>query len=94
MHVTTQDGIAFYETRPAGYEPIESINVESAGILSMKSLRDVKHELAVRASRVGGNAIVDFKYGQRSYGIFRSLFHLGDHYWHGAGTIARVPNTG
>ncbi len=95
MHVTTQDGIAFYEGTPDSYEPIEAVKIEIGGMLisqsQLKTLKDVKRELASRASRAGGNAIVNFQYGQKSVGFFRSILQLDDVNWYGTGTIARVP---
>jgi len=93
MHVTTQDGITFYEGTPDHYEPIESVRIESGEMLltqsQLKTLKDVKRELAARASEAGGNSIVDFEYGQKSVGWFLSILELDD--WYGSGTIARVP---
>lgn len=96
MHVTMQDGIAFYEEMPANCEVIESVKIEIGGMLltqsQLKTLKDVKRELAARASRAGGNAIVNFQYGQKSVGWFRSILQLDDVNWYGTGTIARVPS--
>ena len=96
MYVTKQDGIAFYEGTPDHYEPIRSVRIEIGGMLltqsQLKTLKDVKRELAARASKAGGNAIVDFEYGQKSVGWFRSILQLDDVNWYGSGTIARVPN--
>lgn len=95
MHATTQDGIVFYEGTPDDYEPIEAVKIEIGGMLftqsQLKTLKDVKRELATRASRAGGNAIVDFQYGQASVGFFRSILQLDDVNWYGSGTIATVP---
>lgn len=95
MHVTTQDGIAFYEGTPDNYESIETVKIEIGGMLisqsQLKTLKDVKRELATRASRAGGNAVVNFQYGQKCVGFFRSLFQIDDVNWYGTGTIARIP---
>ena len=95
MHVTMQDGIAFYEGKPQKFDPIQAVKIEIGGMLvtqsQLKTLKDVKHELASRASKAGGNAIIDFKYGQKSVGFFRSLLQIDDVNWYGSGTIARVP---
>lgn len=94
MHVTVQDGIAFYEGIPDKCDHIENVTVEIGGMLitqsQLKTLRDVKRELAAQAKRVGGNAIVDFKYGQKSVGFLRSLLQLDDVNWYGSGVIAIV----
>jgi hypothetical protein len=95
MYVTIQDGIAFYEGTPEAYDVIEPVNIEIGGMLltqsQLKTLKDVKRELAARASKAGGNAIIRFKYGQKSVGFLQSLFQLDDVNWFGSGTIARVP---
>ncbi len=95
MHVTIQDGIAFYEDLPDKYDRIESVSIEIGGMLisqsQLKTLKDVKRELAARAKSVGGNAIVNFRYGQKSVGFFRSLLQLDDVNWYGSGVIATVP---
>lgn len=94
MHFTVQDGISFYEGMPDNCEPIDSVKVEIGGMLitqaQLKTLKDVKRELAARATRAGGNAIVNFQYGQRSVGFWRSILQLDDVNWFGTGTIAIV----
>ncbi len=94
MHVTQQDGIAFYEGMPDKCEPLKPVKIEIGGMLvtqsQLKTLKDVKRELAARASRAGGNAIVNFEYGQKSVGFFRSIFQIDDVNWFGSGLIARV----
>lgn len=95
MHTTSYEGITFYEGRPNDYQPIEPLKIEIGGILltqsQLKTLKDVKHEMAMRATKVGGNAIVDFKYGQKSVGFLRSILQMDDVNWYGEGMIARVP---
>ena len=93
MHMTMEDGIAFYEGTPDGCEPIEQVSIEIGGVVTqaqLKTLKDVKSALAARALRAGGNAVVDFQYGQKSVGFFRSLLQLDDVNWYGSGTIARI----
>ena len=50
---------------------------------------DVKKKMAALAKEAGGNAVVQFKYGQRST-IWTALFGLDDVGWYGDGIIARV----
>ncbi|MCA9108551.1 MAG: hypothetical protein KDA52_01275 [Planctomycetaceae bacterium] len=96
MHVTMQDGITFYEGFPEIYQPLAKVDIEIGGMLvtqsQLKTLRDVKRELAARASKAGGNAIVNFQCGQKSVGFFRSIFQLDDINWYGTGIIAQVSN--
>ncbi len=93
MSYSIHDSIAFFETIPENATAIENVQIEIGGIISqaqLKTLKDVKRELAARAHRAGGNAIVNFSYGQKSVGFLRSLFQLDDVNWHGSGTIAIV----
>jgi hypothetical protein len=46
--------------------------------------------MVAKVRRVSGNAVIDFRYGQRSVGFFASLFNRDDVVWYGNGTIARV----
>jgi hypothetical protein len=52
----------------------------------LKSLRDIKHNLAVQAKRKAFNAVLDFKYGQKSK--FFAFDNVG--YW-GEGILANIP---
>ncbi len=60
------------------------------GSAQLKDLDDVERIMAEKARNAGGNAIVDFKYGQRSVGFVRSLFQRDDVNWYGEGKIAVV----
>lgn len=91
MYTTTADGITFVEGRPAGATIIGPVHVEIGGILTsaqLKNLDDVKKIMAERARSAGGNAIVDFKYGQKSVGFWKSLIDRDDVQWFGEGQIA------
>jgi hypothetical protein len=52
----------------------------------LKSLRDIKHNLAQQAKNKTYNAILDFKYGQKSK--FFAFDNVG--YW-GEGILANIP---
>ena len=52
----------------------------------LKTLADVKHNLAQKAKNKGANAILDFQYGQKSRWF--SIDHIG--YW-GKGVLAIIP---
>jgi hypothetical protein len=52
----------------------------------LKSLRDIKHNLAEQAKRKGVNAILDFEYGQKS-----RFFALDDVGFWGKGVLAKIP---
>ena len=59
----------------------------------LQTLDCVKDQLVEKAVAMGGNAIINFKYGQKASGWFKSsLFSLDDNIkWHGSGTVAVVP---
>ena len=43
-----------------------------------KTLDDVKHQLADTAKSLGANAIINFKYGQKSASFFRAILFATD----------------
>jgi hypothetical protein len=91
VYTTTFEGIKFVEGCPPSAKIIKPIRVEIGGVLSsaqLKNLDDVKRLMAKEARESGGNTIVDFKYGQRSVGFWRSLLDLDDVHWYGTGSIA------
>lgn len=93
MYTTTFDGITFVEGRPPTAKIVKPIRVEIGGILTssqLKNLDDVKRLMAKQASASGGNAVVDFKYGQRSVGFWKSLVDRDDVQWYGEGQIAII----
>ena len=59
----------------------------------IQTLDCVKEQLAEKAMMLGANAVVEFKYGQKSSGWFKSsLFSLDDNIkWFGGGIAAIVP---
>lgn len=92
MYFDCCDGIWFVEGIPKGAEIISSINTSLDGVFSqsqLKSLDDVKANMAVIAKKVGANAIIDFKYCQQS-SFWRSLLSLDDVRWEASGKIARL----
>lgn len=94
MVETSFDGVRFFEGRPANARAIEPVRVNLGGMVTssqLKSLDDVKREMARLATARGGNAIIEFKYGQRSVGFLASLFSRDDVRWYGEGQIASVP---
>ncbi len=93
MRAVLYRGIYFIEARPKDYVHLGNASVEVGGIFTpgqLRSLDDVKTLLVAEARKLGGNAIVDFKYGQRSVGFFRSLLNLDDVVWYGSGTVASI----
>lgn len=91
MYTSSFNGIKFIEGCPKSARIIKPIRVEIGGVLTsaqLKSLDDVKQLMASQAKAAGGNAVVDFKYGQRSVGFFRSLIDRDDVNWYGEGRVA------
>ena len=94
-YTTIYNGIIFIE----GYEPSAKIlgQVEYKKLFSynsqIKTLDCVKEQLAEKAITLGGNAVVEFKYGQKSSGWFKSsLLSLDDNIkWYGSGMAAIIP---
>ena len=93
MYISEYEGVYFVEGMPAGATVIKGISTVLDGCFSnaqLKTLDDVKREMAIQVKQSGGNAVVDFKYGQRSGGFWRCLFSLDDVCWNGEGKIARI----
>ena len=93
MRKTLCDGIAFYEGRPPSASCMQKLEARLGGVLKsaqLSTLDDVKRVLAAQAKQLGANAVVDFQYGQKSVGIFASLFSRDDVNWHGSGMAAVV----
>ena len=59
----------------------------------IQTLDCVKDQLIEQTLALGGNAIIDFKYGQKSSGWFESfLFNLDDNIkWYGSGLAVILP---
>ena len=59
----------------------------------IQTLDCVKDQLVEQTIAMGGNAVIDFKYGQKSSGWFKSsLFSLDDNIkWYGNGLAAILP---
>ncbi len=94
MFETVSDGIRFIEGMPKNCEIIGPVNVRIDGVFTsaqLKNLGDVKKLMAEKVKQSGGNAVVQFTYGQRSVGFFASLLFRDDVSWYGSGQIATVP---
>ena len=93
MYSDFSDGIYFVEGAPAGARRIAPVSTKIDGMFSnaqLKSLDDIKTAMAAEARRKGGNAVIDFKYGQRQRSFWGSLFSLDDVRWEATGTIALI----
>jgi hypothetical protein len=93
LYTTLFDGIKFIEGCPPSAKIIKPIRVAIGGVLTsaqLKNLDDVKRLMAAETRSLGGNAVVDFKYGQKSVGFWRSLIDRDDVNWYGEGRVAVV----
>ena len=89
MIVTVAAGVLFVEGECPGCHEIGPASVCIGGMFTqsqLKSLDDVKLQLAAAVTQMGGNGLIRFKYGQRSK--FWSLDGLT---WYGEGVAAEVP---
>ena len=80
-------GVRFYETTIHGVRFIKSISVTVDQSLSgqPRTLDDVKNEMAKLAKAYGGNAVMNFRYGQRHGSFLRVIMMQDEVYWYGTG---------
>ena len=93
MYTSEYKGILFAEGNIENAEPIGPISVTINGLLvqnQLKTLDDLKDKMVARVRARNGNAVLSFKYGQRST-FWRSLVGMDDVHWYGSGVIARIP---
>ena len=93
MFTSVFEGITFVEGCPRFATIIRPIRAEIGGVFTsaqLKNLDDVNRLLAAQVRSAGGNAVVDFKYGQRSVGFLASLFDRDDVHWYGEGKAAII----
>ncbi len=92
MYKAEYKGVLFIEGMPEGCTVIRDISTEINeffGQSQLKSLDDVKDKMVHAVRKCEGNAVVDFKYGQRS-SFWKSLFGFDDVMWYASGKIAIV----
>lgn len=90
MYSSVYDGIVFLEGSSPSAKTIRSVKVKLDGFnAQQKSVTDVKKQLARNAKLFGGNAIMNFTYGQKS-GFWASLLSWDDVRWYGEGTVAKL----
>jgi hypothetical protein len=95
MFCTNHDGILFIEGECPGCQLLRPVEVKIQGMFSqaqLKSLDDVKDRMAQEARHARGNAIVRFKYGQRTT-FWTTLLSLDDVGWYGTGVIGRLSDS-
>jgi hypothetical protein len=91
VHYSIFEGVYFVEGKPTRARTLGPVVVEVGGVFhhaQLRTLNDVKRAMAAKVRMTAGNAIIDFKYGQRSVGFWKSLFHMDDVTWYGSGQIA------
>ena len=86
---TKVDGIFFTEAAELeGMQVIGPIEWSAAG--QNQDLRYVKAGLAEAAIKIGANAVVEYKYGQRGRSWLGSLGGVDGEKWYGSGIAVRV----
>ena len=95
MYQSEYQGVLFIEGTPDEFEALGPVQVSIDGFgltqAQLMTLDDVKDLMLSKVRELGGNAVVDFKYGQKSVGFWKSLMSLDDVAWYGTGTIAKIP---
>jgi hypothetical protein len=88
---TFYDGIFFTE-EPVEHRRLSAKPVKVEISRQNSNLQQVKQKLAQHVRKAGGNALVGFRYGQRSHSIFKQVFTLkwDTESWHGVGYLARM----
>lgn len=95
MYCTKYKGVYFVEGIPLVTKNIRNISTEINqffGQSQLKSLDDIKDKMVDIVKASGGNAVIDFKYVQKS-SFWKSLFSLDDVSWFASGTIALIDPT-
>jgi hypothetical protein len=85
-------GVLFVEGQPDGLRSIGRVEVKLNGAFSqaqLKSLDDVKRELAKKVRAKNGNCLINFKYGQRT-SFWTTLISLDDVGWYGSGDVVFI----
>ena len=93
-YITIHKGIAFIEGNEPGARRIGPVEYKKQGFYNqqLKGLDIVKDQLADKAVAMGGNAVMDFKYGQKSTSWLRSMILSYDDNvnWYGTGTVIQI----
>ena len=90
VRYTVVDGVAFVEGEVPPLRLIGPIQTEINGFFTsnqLKNLDDLQKKMAKTVCERGGNAILNFQYGQRST-FWKSLLGRDDVFWYGSGQIA------
>ena len=84
------DGVFFTEASIPNATPIQRLHVEIS--LQNSNLNEVKQRLAQEVKRIGGNAIMNFSYGQKKHEWWELFFTFkwDTESWHGEGVAVRI----
>jgi hypothetical protein len=86
---TELNGVFFTEKSVSGATQLKHIKVEISRQNS--DLSEVKARLAEQVHRAGGNALINFRYGQRKHGWWELFLLKWDtESWHGEGDAVRL----
>lgn len=96
MYFSERKGVYFVEGTVPGAKSFGSISSELNDLFSqsqLKSLDDLKERMSQLVRSRGGNAVVSFKYGQRS-SFWKNILWMDNVHWYGTGIIAKIdPST-
>ena len=86
MYTSEYNGILFIEGFPEKCSVIRVVSTKIRESLGQsKSLDSLKERMAELAKSYGGNAIANFKYGQKS-----SFWSFNGVYWYASGIIVKI----
>ena len=94
IHYSKYEDVYFIEENIDNVNVVQHIETEINqffGQSQLKSLPDVKKKMYNIIKKYNGNAIINFKYGQRST-FWKSIFGLDDVLWYGIGDIVFLSN--
>jgi hypothetical protein len=82
----------FFSEDPAPHLVLSGVQLRVEVSRQNANLREVKKRLAAQVRAAGGNALVDFAYGQKSHSVMQQLFSFrwDSESWHGSGYAARL----
>jgi hypothetical protein len=92
MYYSKNYDVYFVEGSIPNTEILGKIHEEMRGTFSqshLKSLDDVKKKISKYIKQKNGNALINFKYGQKST-FFGSLFSIDNIMWYGIGDIVKL----
>lgn len=92
MHWSEHKSVFFVEGSLANSKRGQAISTELNEFFSqnhLKTLDDLKDRMAQQALSAGCNAVIEFKYGQRS-SFWKSIVGMDNILWSGSGVLATI----